>query len=148
MKGDIFSKTWNYSELPDKYKTENMKEIEIDHKENIDPPWSKYEENKKTEDENYFTVQEPEYLDDLDIKLHDTKNPFSHSLSYTFSPSFTSATTLDSSSWDDPDDINFEKHYDTFRSYGNLNINYTADYFEDLAALDNYVILSYDYKTA
>ena len=144
LKGDIFSKTWAYSEIPDKYRTDA---IEIDNNKNIDPPWSEEEREKENiTNNNYFTVQEPENLEDLDIKLHDTKNPFSHSLSYTFSPNFTSATTLDSSSWDDPDDIDFDKQYETFRSYGNLKLNYNANVFEDIAALDNYVILSYDYK--
>ena len=142
--GDLFSKTYSYSDISENYKTDE--ESEINNKEKISAPW---DENKKKPEEsidNFNDIQTPDNLDDLDIKLHENRNPFSHDLSYTFSPSLTSASTLDSSSWTDPDDIDFDKSYDTLRIYGNMKLNYKAEVYEDVFSLDNYVVLSYDYK--
>ncbi len=144
VSGDIFSKTYSYSDIPENYKT--VEASDIKNKEKIISPWETENNTKSDSAENYSDLQEPDNLEELDIKLHENRNPFSHSLSYTLSPSFISATTLDSSSWTDPDDINFKKSYETIRSYGNFKLNYTADLYEDLLSLDDFIILSYDYK--
>ena len=142
--GDIFSKTWAYKELPDKYKADE--ENKIKNSDKVSPPWKETEEEKETEYSDYSDIIESETLENLDIKLYEIKNPFSHSLTYKFSPNFTSVSTLKYDSWDEPDDIDFDKSYSTIRTYGDINLNYTADYYEDLVSLDNYIILSYDFK--
>ncbi len=144
LSGEVFSKTYSNSELPEEYKADE--EEEIKNSDQVETPWETNENDDSEKTDGYSDIQESEILDNLEIKLYDSRNPFSHSLSYTFSPNITSATTLDSSSWTEPDDVDFDKSYDTLRTYGNIKLNYNADFYEDILSLDDYVVLSYDYK--
>ena len=143
--GTIFSK--NYNASGDSEACQLDEDNEKGTSENLTPPWiTEEKEIENNSGKNTSDILKAVLLDNLDIKTYEQKDPFFHSLSYTFSPGFTSASILEYNEWDDPDEINFNKSYSTIRSYGNINFNYTAEYYEDLLSLNNFTILSYDYK--
>ena len=146
VKGEIFSKTHDFSNKTNPYDNTGKEEVKIGN--NIKTPWKGEDETETAviSEKGISDILESDKMEDLEIKLYEDKIPFSHSLSYTVSPNITSTTSLDYAEWDNPDEVTFDKSFSAVRSYGSTNLNYTAEIYEDLFSLDNYTIITYDYK--
>jgi lipopolysaccharide assembly outer membrane protein LptD (OstA) len=91
-------------------------------------------------------ILEYEKMKDEAVKLYKKRKFFQHGMSYSISPSISVTETMDYSEWETPKEVTFEQAYTAMRLYGNANVTYDADLYEDFSSFTNNIVLTEDYR--
>ncbi len=147
VKGNIFSRSYDsFHKNTDFEKTDDPGTGEL-----LEPWQSEKSSASSDEGEKYNSdvserVLEYEKMNDESVKLYKRRKFFQHGMSYSISPSISVTETMDYSEWEEPDEVTFEQAYSAMRIYGNANVTYEADLYEDFTSFTNNLILTEDYR--
>ena len=99
-------------------------------------PWEQKDKTDTPEDSDEdYSGRAPAVRGDIQLPAAGSTEPFSHSLSYVFSPDVSFDTKLDSEDWVEPDDIEYIPQYSLLSSKGSLVATYDASILEKIFVL-------------